>query len=187
MSVDVFKPQLVSLLPELGYSGVEMLSRYLTTISVQKGDIIIKQGSTQKDVFFPMNGTFSVFEQLKINDSDVVLKTATFPGPSIIGEVSILTETKRTASVIAMDGADCLILRKDKIDALIMDYPVLVVELFKTFASILYDRQAALKQKIWDTALKEGNDIDDSLEKLSKYTGKATKVSAEFANMLFET
>ena len=112
MSVKVFKPQLLNLLPDLGYSGVELLSSYLVALTIEKGDVIVKQGSLDKDVFFPMNGKFSVFEKLKIDDSDVVLQTATFPGPSIVGEVSILTDSERTASVMAMEKADCLILTK---------------------------------------------------------------------------
>ena len=187
MSVKVFKPQLLTLLPDLGYTGVELLSSYLVALTIEKGDVIVKQGSLDKDVFFPMNGKFSVFEKLKIDDSDVVLQTATFPGPSIVGEVSILTDSERTASVMAMEKADCLILTKKKLDSLILDHPVLMVELQKIFASFLYERQSRMSDKVRNIILTEDESVQSRLDKLGKFTGKATIVTQQFANALFHS
>ena len=64
MSVFDLKPKLLSLLPKLGYAGIEILARYLVSSDLSKGDVLIKQGSSDADIFFLLDGNFSVFEKI---------------------------------------------------------------------------------------------------------------------------
>lgn len=185
MSGDSIRGQLVALLPQLGSFGVDTLAPYLSQLSAKKGDVLVKQGASDADVYFLLSGTFSVFEKIQIDDIDMVLHTATFPGPGILGEVAVMSSSTRTATVVAMDVAECLVLTKDQFDALVTAEPRLAIELLKAFGSLVSDRQAAFQNKVRANILLESPDADLGIARLGSYTGKASKVSEKLGSRLF--
>lgn len=185
MTPEAIRSQLVKLLPQLGTFGVDTLAPYLSQLTAKKGDVLVKQGASGADVYFLLSGTFSVFEKIQIDGKDMVLHTATFPGPGILGEVAVMSSSKRTATVVAMDVAECLVLTKDQFDGLVAGEPRLAIELLKAFGSLISDRQAAFQNKVRSNILLESSDADAGILRLSNYTGKASKVSEKLGSRLF--
>tara|TARA_B100000989_G_scaffold145835_1_gene108699 strand:- start:354 stop:938 length:585 start_codon:yes stop_codon:yes gene_type:complete len=186
MSVFDQKPKLLSLLPKLGYAGIEILARYLVSSDLSKGDVLIKQGSSDADVFFLLDGNFSVFEKIQIDGEDIVLHTANFSAPAVIGEINILNETERTASVVATSESKCLVLTKEQFDALVLQHPTVIIELLISFGSLLCERQINFQHKVRSIILSESSSLAKRLSKLSKFTGKASKVSSTLTKTLFK-
>ena len=81
MISDALKSQLSDLLPTLSAGDIQLLVSYLSQVTVETGRVLVKQGDHGEDVYFLLNGKFSVFEKIQINRSEVVLNLATFPGP----------------------------------------------------------------------------------------------------------
>ncbi len=185
MISEAFKSQMIDLLPQLGSKGVDALIPYLAELCAEKGHVLVKQGDQDEDMYFLLNGTFSVFEKIQINRSDVVLHIASFPGPGILGEVSIMTDAERTATVIAMDRADCLILTKSKFDALVKVKPEVAIELLKTFGAVMYNRQTTFQNKVRGNILRESKSIEGGVHTLGRYTGKVSRTSPQLAAKLF--
>ncbi|MBV31959.1 MAG: hypothetical protein CMK36_00770 [Porticoccaceae bacterium] len=92
---------------------MDILSKSLVAADLSKGDVLIKQGSNNADVFFVLDGNFSVFEKIQIDKENIVLHTANLSAPALIGEISVIKKTERTASVVATSAPKCLVLKKN--------------------------------------------------------------------------
>ncbi|MEJ6591682.1 MAG: cyclic nucleotide-binding domain-containing protein [SAR86 cluster bacterium] len=185
MTSDAIPSQLNALLPQLSADAVKLLIPYLTQLEAETGRVLVKQGDSGADVYFLLNGKFSVFEKIQINRSDVVLNVATFPGPGVLGEVSIMTATERTATVIVVERADCLVLTRDKFNALVKVNPQIGIELLQAFGAIMYGRQVAFQNKVRGNILRESLSVEAGIAKMARYTGRVSRTSPVLAQKLF--
>ena len=185
MTSDAIPSQLNALLPQLSADAVKLLMPYLAQFDAETGCVLVKQGDHSTDVYFLLSGKFSVFEKIQINRSDVVLNVATFPGPGVLGEVSIMTATERTATVIVIERAECLVLTRDKFNALLKVNPQIGIELLQAFGAIMYGRQAAFQNKVRANILRESLSIEAGIAKLARYTGRVSRTSPSLAQKLF--
>ena len=185
MTSDTIPSQLNALLPQLSADAVKLLMPYLAQFDAETGRVLVKQGDHSTDVYFLLSGKFSVFEKIQINRSDVVLNVATFPGPGVLGEVSIMTATERTATVIVIERAECLVLTRDKFNALLKVNPQIGIELLQAFGAIMYGRQAAFQNKVRANILRESLSIEAGIAKLARYTGRVSRTSPSLAQKLF--
>lgn len=185
MTSDTIPSQLNALLPQLSADAVKLLMPYLAQFDAETGRVLVKQGDHSTDVYFLLSGKFSVFEKIQINRSDVVLNVATFPGPGVLGEVSIMTATERTATVIVVERADCLVLTRDKFNALVKVNPQIGIELLQAFGAIMYSRQAAFQNKVRGNILRESLSIEAGIAKMARYTGRVSRTSPVLAKKLF--
>ena len=176
---------LLKLLPLLGESGIAELMPFLELKEIQSGNVLVKQGANDTDLYFLIGGMFSVFEKIRINRSNVVLQTATFPGPGILGEVNALIETVRSATVVSMQTSDCYVLTKAKFDQLTAQKPKLAIELLKAFGATMHARQVAFQHKVRGNILKESATIEGAIAKLGRYTGKVSRTPSALADKLF--
>ena len=185
MTSDAIPSQLNALLPQLSADAVKLLMPYLAQFDAETGRVLVKQGDHSTDVYFLLSGKFSVFEKIQINRSDVVLNVATFTGPGVFGEVSIMTATERTATVIVIERAECLVLTRDKFNALLKVNPQIGIELLQAFGAIMYGRQAAFQNKVRANILRESLSIEAGIAKLARYTGRVSRTSPSLAQKLF--
>jgi len=185
MTSDAIPSQLNALLPQLSADAVKLLMPYLAQFDAETGRVLVKQGDHSTDVYFLLSGKFSVFEKIQINRSDVVLNVATFPGPGVLGEVSIMTATERTATVIVIERAECLVLTRDKFNALLKVNPQIGIELLQAFGAIMYGRQAAFQNKVRGNILRESLSIEAGIAKMARYTGRVSRTSPVLAKKLF--
>ena len=185
MTSDAIPSQLNALLPQLSADAVKLLMPYLAQFDAETGRVLVKQGDHSTDVYFLLSGKFSVFEKIQINRSDVVLNVATFPGPGVLGEVSIMTATERTATVIVIERAECLVLTRDKFNALLKVNPQIGIELLQAFGAIMYGRQAAFQNKVRANILRESLSIEAGIAKMARYTGRVSRTSPVLAKKLF--
>jgi len=185
MTSDAIPSQLNALLPQLSADAIKLLMPYLAQFDAETGRVLVKQGDHSTDVYFLLSGKFSVFEKIQINRSDVVLNVATFPGPGVLGEVSIMTATERTATVIVIERAECLVLTRDKFNALLKVNPQIGIELLQAFGAIMYGRQAAFQNKVRANILRESLSIEAGIAKLARYTGRVSRTSPSLAQKLF--
>ena len=87
-----------------------------------------------------------------------VQKSTTYPGKhiimaymgqgSVIGEMSLIEERDRSASVYAMENTELLILRTDQMEAIIRSHPSIGAKLLKGIAWILCKRLRQLGDRL---------------------------------------
>ena len=152
---------------------------------VEAGRILVAQGDKGTDLFLLLRGSFSVFEKIRINQRDVVLQTATFPAPGILGEVNLLMESARSATVAAIEEADVLVLTHTSFLSLSEEHPKLAIEIVKCLGVAIHNRSVAFQHKVRGNILREGKTVEGGIAKLVRYIGKVSQCPESVTNKLF--
>ncbi|UVW34328.1 cyclic nucleotide-binding domain-containing protein [SAR92 clade bacterium H455] len=174
-----------SLLPTLGGELVSSLIPFLESVDVENGRVLVSQGAEGSEIYFLLGGMFTVFEKIKINGSSVILNTASFPGPSLLGEVNVLNETTRSATVVAIEGCQCFVLSQGKFDQIVSSNPKLAIQLLKAFGAIVSARSANFQNRVRGNILNDSRSIEAAIHKLGRYTGKVSRADDALDKKLF--
>ncbi len=173
------------LLPSLGKDGAEKIMTYTEERPVEAGRILVTQGDKDTDLFLLLRGSFAVFEKIRINQRDVVLQTATFPAPGILGEVNLLMESARSATVAAIETADTLVLSHSSFVSLSKEHPSLAIEIIKCLGVAIHNRSVAFQHKVRGNILREGKTVEAGVAKLVRYIGKISQCPESVTKKLF--
>ena len=173
------------LLPSLGKDGTEKIMSYTEERAVEAGRILVTQGDKDTDLFLLLRGSFAVFEKIRINQRDVVLQTATFPAPGILGEVNLLMESARSATVAAIETADILVLSHSAFVSLSKEHPSLAIEIIKCLGVAIHNRSVAFQHKVRGNILREGKTVEAGVAKLVRYIGKISQCPESITKKLF--
>lgn len=176
---------LPSLLPALTAEEVGSLIPFLQEKKLSAGHILMTQGASDCEIYFLLDGAFMVFEKIRINGSPLVLKTAEFPGPCILGEVNILAEGSRSATVVAKRPCQSWVLSEAKFAEITSANPNLAIRLLKAFGAIIYRRQKAFQHRVRGNILSDGHSVEAAIHKLGRYTGKVSRADKAVAERLF--
>ena len=95
----------VPLFAGLDAKAIEAIAGFAFTRTFEPGDLIVEEGRTGNGLFILVTGSAEVIKGLKTGQPRVVA-TLAFGEP--IGEMALLGEWQRTASVRALEKTECL-------------------------------------------------------------------------------
>lgn len=128
---------------------VQIVSPYLygsadekNTQRLSTGETLIKKGEIDKNVYFVIDGSFFVLDEIK--GQKVVL--GTIKKGEIVGMMSLLTDSPRSANVIAAEDAVVSKIPKETILASLAKQPFWVRTLFKTMSYRLVETNKKLAE-----------------------------------------
>lgn len=98
-----------------------------------EGDFVITQGGTGLGLFFILDGKV----QVEVEKDGQKLVVAQLGKDAFFGELSIIDNKPRSASVVALEDTDCLLLTRDSFSKLMNKHPVISVELARGLAERL--------------------------------------------------
>jgi CRP-like cAMP-binding protein len=104
------------------------------------GEVLFRQGDVGDAAFLALAGSADVFVTAGARE----MKLATVEAVSIIGEIAILCDVPRTATVIAASELDTLQITKDRFWWLIAEFPEISMEFMRVLAKRLADRTEEL-------------------------------------------
>jgi SulP family sulfate permease len=117
---------------------LEVLEGHLTGERYQKGERILCEGDTDKDLFILTKGVVSIKTQLK--ESNRTKRLLTYTPGVIFGEFSFLDGNPRSADVWAEENSEILRLSQSKFTALRMEHPGITIKLTLNLARELTQR-----------------------------------------------
>ncbi|CAG0919952.1 unnamed protein product [Notodromas monacha] len=86
----------------------------LQPVSFKDGDVVVKQGDQGDDFYIIMEGVAEVF-QVKPGDGDQTpIKVGTLKSSNYFGEIALLYNTPRAATIIAKGPLDCVRLDRER-------------------------------------------------------------------------
>jgi CRP/FNR family cyclic AMP-dependent transcriptional regulator len=109
-------------------------------VTFSAGDIIFCEYEPGNTFYFLMEGRVKI---TKISKDQEKLLDILEPG-EIFGEMAILEEAPRSASIVAMDNVKALEFNKANFESLMTAKPELAVKLLKIFAKRIYDQKRRL-------------------------------------------
>lgn len=111
-------------------------------VTYKPGQLLFKQGERGDAAFIVLHGTADVL----IDAADGLLRVASLSENEIIGEIAILCDIPRTATVRAETELTTLRITADLFLRMLMDFPEMGVEVMRVLAHRLEQTTAQLRQ-----------------------------------------
>ncbi|MEO7152291.1 MAG: cyclic nucleotide-binding domain-containing protein [Burkholderiaceae bacterium] len=130
--------------PRLTLEQWRVLGPYLTRHEIRSGDLLIKQGDSDRSLYFLCQGTLQVFVTGGVPGSS---KIAILRAGSIVGEPGLFIDGPRMANVEAMTSCVIWALRGPRLEELAMRVPSLALELLRACGAVMAIRMRATLQR----------------------------------------
>ncbi len=122
----------------LSNEEVEKLIPYFEMIRYHAGDTIFYEGDAGNFIGIVISGKLEVRKQTEFKGRQIIL--ALLGQGSFVGELSFIDEQPRSATVIASEDSELIILRREALDSLMEIYPVIEIKILKGLNRILAKR-----------------------------------------------
>jgi CRP-like cAMP-binding protein len=130
------------------FSGVapaklKLLAFTSDRVSYAPGQIIVRQGEVGDAAYVVLSGQAEVL----VDSPNGQIKVAEVQPNAIVGEIAILCNASRTATVRAMTSVETLRIRKDHFLRMLAEYPEMTVEIMRVLADRLSHTTAELTEE----------------------------------------
>jgi CRP-like cAMP-binding protein len=120
------------------------IAPYLTRHEIRTGDLLIKQGDTDRSMYFLAEGTLQVFVTGGPPGSS---RIAILRAGSVVGEPGLFNDGMRMANVEAMTPCVVWALRGPRLEELAQRLPALALELLRAAGGVMAMRMRATLSK----------------------------------------
>ena len=117
----------LSVLEGLSAAECAIVGKLLTYRTYGKGEVIIKEGSRDRDLFLMARGTASVKVELPGQERE--RRLASFSAGTVFGELALLDQQPRSATVMADEEVVCYVLSDEAFRALVRDHPSIAIRI----------------------------------------------------------
>ena len=108
------KPEIVPIvqqvIEDLEPAEVDTLLAGMEQRHAEAGTIMLSQGDTGSELLLLLNGDFSIFYKARVNLTSVAMNIGNISGPALMGEVNLVLQASRTATVVSRSECDYLYL-----------------------------------------------------------------------------
>ncbi len=104
----------------------------------RKGEVVIVEGSGDRDLFLMSRGTASV--KVGVGGQGRQKRLVSFSAGTVFGEIALLDEQPRSATVMADDDMVCYVLTEDGFRALVRDHQAIAITLLRNLGRELSQR-----------------------------------------------
>ena len=130
--------------PRLTLEQWRIISPYLTQHDIRAGDLLIKQGDSDRTMFFLGQGSLQVFVTGAPPGSS---RIAILRPGSVVGEPGMFSDGARRANVVAMTACAVWALRGPRFEELAQRSPALALELLRAAGGVMAMRMRANLQR----------------------------------------
>lgn len=120
----------VPLFSKIDPARLKLLAFTSDRITFARGDVLFEQGQPGDAAYFILSGSATV----EIETPKGNLTIATINEHEIVGEIAILCDVPRTATVRAVDELVALRITKDRFFTLLSEFPEMAVEMMRELA-----------------------------------------------------
>jgi CRP/FNR family cyclic AMP-dependent transcriptional regulator len=130
--------------PRLSLDQWRLLEAFLTRHEIRAGDLIIKQGESDRTMYFLGQGSLQVFVSGAAPGST---RIAILRPGAVVGEPGLFGDSQRMANVEAMTNCTVFALRGPRFEELASRTPALALELLRAAGSLMAIRMRMMLQK----------------------------------------
>ncbi len=147
MSVDIDSLKSINYFAGLDNKDLEAIRKYISEKSLDKGEIILREGEWSDYLFFLISGLVKVFKTSQ-NGKEQILHIAP-PGDSL-NDVSTFDGGTNQASMLALTAVTLYSVRKDDLNTLLQEHPHIYANILKALA-IRVRRDSNLAEELSST------------------------------------
>jgi SulP family sulfate permease len=133
-----------------GLSGVEceVLRSLLVRKSYRKGETVFGEGDESRELYIIVRGTASV--KIRLSGADRENRLATFSAGTVFGEVALLDQQRRSATVEADEDLVCYVLTEDAFEILQREHGRIAIRLLTNLGRELSRRLRGANRTIYE-------------------------------------
>jgi CRP-like cAMP-binding protein len=123
---------------------IKVIARHIAVMDVTRGDVIFNEADRGTYICFIVNGCFNVSVR---KDERKVVTLATLSRGQSIGEMAIIEDLPRFATITAVEDSRLFVLSKSAFDLILSKHPYIGIKLLKGVAIVLSNnlRQTSMK------------------------------------------
>lgn len=118
----------------LNGTELKIIARHMNYFELEPGEMLFREGDKGDSVCFVVNGALDVYKE-SAGGGDVVI--ATIPKRRSIGEMAIIDNTPRSASVRARTDTALVALTQKGFDQILEDHPKIGIAILKGLSRLL--------------------------------------------------
>lgn len=119
---------------------------YLEVVHLPAGTVFFKEGDPGDCLGIVISGKLQAKKQTEFQNNQIVL--ALLGRGSLVGELAMIDEDTRSASVVAVEDSDVVVLRRAALESMLGEYPYIGIKLYKGICRILSIRLRTLSQRL---------------------------------------
>jgi CRP/FNR family transcriptional regulator, cyclic AMP receptor protein len=150
----------------LSFEQTEHILRVMLPAKFEAGTALYKEGESAQGLVVLLAGTVEV---MKAGAPDVL---ATIEGPAVFGEISLLTDGRHTATVMAKTQCQLALLTKTQFERLVREESVAAFKLLHTLAEVLAHRLNKMDDKFIELKKQGNGGNGKQVEELSAFKQK---------------
>ncbi|MBU2646401.1 cyclic nucleotide-binding domain-containing protein [bacterium] len=116
----------VALFSGLNHDSLRHLAEACSEKRFAAEEVLIRQGEIGNSLFIVVSGTVKI---VKLTDDNRMLDIALCGPGEFFGEMSVLDSAKRSASIIAVEETECLVLKSNDFLPLLQEHPEITLNL----------------------------------------------------------
>jgi CRP-like cAMP-binding protein len=179
------KATINKILPKLSSEDIDNFLPLLEEKNAAAGTILVSQGDTDRDLYLLLNGSFSAFYKIRVNLTAVTTNIGNWPGPSLLGEVNLVLDNTRNATVVAREACDYLYLSKDSFDQISEKHPAIAIKILTESAAIINGRSESMRKTMYASIINDSPSVPVGITRLGRLLGNWTRVPDEVSKKLF--
>ena len=170
---------------DLETDEIEILVEIMEQRHAEAGTIMLSQGDRSNHLLLLLNGDFSVFSKFRVNLTSVAMNTNNFSGPGLLGEVNLVLQATRTATVVSRSECDYLFLDMDRYNKIVAEHPRIAIKLVTKIASIIQNRGDTMRRTMYQNLIKESPNPLIGISRIGFWLGPWTRISDDMSRRLF--
>jgi CRP/FNR family transcriptional regulator, cyclic AMP receptor protein len=132
----------IPLFSKIDPSKLKLLAFTSERLAYQDDQVLFSQGDTGDAAYIIMNGAAAILIETQTGPIEV----ARLKKGDVVGEIAILCDVPRTATVQAKDSLTTLKVTKDTFFRLVTEFPQIAVEIMRELAARLEQTNAKLRE-----------------------------------------
>ena len=136
----------VPLFSKIDHTKLKLLAFTSENLIHEDGQFLFKEGEPGDAAYIVLKGKVSVFIETEKGSVEI----AQLKRGDVVGEISILCDVPRTASVKAVESVQTLKVTKDTFIHLLTEFPEIAIEIMRELASRLNKTNIQLREALTD-------------------------------------
>jgi CRP-like cAMP-binding protein len=170
----------------LADDALEEVAQKASTRKLKKGDVLMRKGEAGDSLFLIHQGWVKIVTEDSKGDELIINKCG--PGETI-GEMALLDQGTRSATVVAMDDAEVLELKNDVFEKILNQRPDVSLSIIRSYSDRLRFSTTYIERAIdWAQKIAEGDysfvDQTQPMNQTASDDDKATQLLSAFFTMV---